>query len=159
MSQKVVLGLLHIGKEGREMHDSRGVGISKPNAVTDLVTLPHANYSLSMSRALVSEWDQMRIKKARVLTLRPNFVGCRNLFANVWQQSHKASSLDRLRHGVLAGSRATGLATPNDSTVAIDQLLQQINVLVVDIHWTWPFAIDEKWILLFCSLFRLASLT
>jgi hypothetical protein len=28
--------------------------------------------------------------------------------------------------------------------VTVDQLLQHVHVFVVDVHWTWPFAIHEK---------------
>ena len=50
---------------------------------------------------------------------------------------------------MLTDGRATGLATADDATVAIDQFLQEVNVLVIDIHRTWALAIDEQRILLF----------
>lgn len=69
------------------------------------------------------------------------------LIANERQQSHKSGSLDRFGHGVLAGCRATGFATTNDSTVTADQFLQKLNVLVIDIHWAGSFAINKQGVL------------
>lgn len=43
---------------------------------------------------------------------------------------------------------ATGLTTNDNSAVTVDELLQQVNVLVVDIHWARTFAIDKNRIFL-----------
>lgn len=63
------------------------------------------------------------------------------LLADVRHQGHEASSLDGLGDGVLAGGRATRLATSNDTAVAVDQLFQEVNILVVHVHGTRALAI------------------
>lgn len=60
------------------------------------------------------------------------------------QQCHKSSSLDRLCHGMLAGGRATGLATTNNSPMAIDQFFQKLNIFVVNIKRTWPLTVNKQ---------------
>lgn len=92
----------------------------------------------------------------------------RRLLASVWQESHKASPLDRQGYSVLAHCRATRLATTYDSAMAIDQLAKQVDVFVVDIHWPWTFSFYEQRILLlgtgansrtFARTFALARIT
>lgn len=80
-------------------------------------------------------------------TGRQGGVGTSGLFADVRHQSHESSSLDRLAHSVLARSRATRFATGNNATVAIYQFREQLDVLVIDVHWARPLAIDQQWIL------------
>jgi len=48
---------------------------------------------------------------------------------------------------VLADRGAACLAAADDFAVAISQLLQQLDVFVVDVSWSWTFAVDEKRIL------------
>ena len=67
--------------------------------------------------------------------------GPERLLANVRQECHVPCSLDRLGDRMLTDGRAPCLATTNDFAMAIDQFLQQFNVLVVDIHWPRPRAI------------------
>jgi hypothetical protein len=84
-------------------------------------------------------------------TLQPtgsSVLSPRPLFTRIGQQRHEPRSLDRTGHRVLAGRRTTRLAAPYNATVPIDQLLQQLDVLVVDIHRTWTLAVDENRILL-----------
>lgn len=66
-----------------------------------------------------------------------------DLFADVWQQGHETGSLDRCGHSVLAGCGATAFATTDDPALAIDHLLQQLDVLVIDVHRPWAVPIDE----------------
>ena len=87
-----------------------------------------------------------------------NILTCR-LFAHVRQQSHESCSLDGFGHGVLARRCTTGLPAAHNSTVSVDQFLKQIDVLVIHVHRTWTDAINEEWILLFCSLFGIFPLT
>ena len=76
--------------------------------------------------------------------------GANRLFvADVGQQGHEPRSLDGQGHGVLAGGGAAALAAANDLTLAIGELAQQIEILVVDEHRTGTLAIDENRILLF----------
>lgn len=67
--------------------------------------------------------------------------------AHVRQQRHESSSFDRIRNGVLRNGRATGFPAADDAAVAVDQFLQQFNVLVINVHRTGTFAIDEQGIL------------
>ena len=62
--------------------------------------------------------------------------------ADVGQQRHEARPLDRLRDGVLAGGVAAGFAAADDFAVAVDQLRQQVEVLVVDEHGLGRHAVD-----------------
>ena len=62
------------------------------------------------------------------------------------KQRHESSTLDRLGNGMLRDCCATGFTTTDNSTVAINQFLKQLNVFVVDVHRTWPFAINVQWI-------------
>src|SRR5690606_6301453 len=68
--------------------------------------------------------------------------------ADVRHQAHEAGPLDRLRHGVLARSVATGLAAADDAAVAVGQLAQQIKILVVDEHRPGADAINANRVLL-----------
>ena len=70
---------------------------------------------------------------------------------------HEASALDRSRDGVLTGCRTARLAASDDPAVAIDQLFEQLNVLVVDIHRTRPFAVHVNRILLLRANARFGS--
>jgi hypothetical protein len=49
---------------------------------------------------------------------------------------------------VLARGLATGLAAADDAAVAIGELAEQIEILVIDVHRTRTFAIDANRILL-----------
>jgi len=49
---------------------------------------------------------------------------------------------------MLAGSRATTFSPANDPALTIDHLLQQLDVLVIDVHRPWTMAIDEDGVLL-----------
>jgi hypothetical protein len=66
--------------------------------------------------------------------------------AHVGKQGHEPSPLDGSRDCMLADRSATRLAAPYNPTVAIDQLPQSLNVLVIDKHRTWALAIDKEWI-------------
>jgi hypothetical protein len=68
--------------------------------------------------------------------------------ADVRHQGHESGSLYSLAHGVLAGCGATRFTSRNNSAVSINKLGQQFDVLVINVHWTWAFAIDQKGILL-----------
>jgi hypothetical protein len=70
------------------------------------------------------------------------------LLADVWQQRHKPGSLDSRGDRVLAGGGTTALSTANNSALAIDHFLQQIQVFVIDIHRPWALPIDENRIFL-----------
>ena len=72
----------------------------------------------------------------------------RRLLADVGHQSHESGSLDRGGHRMLAGSSATTFSPANDPALAIDHLLQQLDVLVINVHRAWTMAIDEDWVLL-----------
>ena len=78
----------------------------------------------------------------------------RRLVAFEWQQSHESSSFDRFSDGMLADRGATGFSATDDFSMTIDQLFQQFNIFVVDIHRAWPFAINVKWIFASRSRFR-----
>src|SRR5688572_5603638 len=69
-------------------------------------------------------------------------------FADIRQQCHVPGPLDRLGHRVLADRRAAGLAAAHDLAVAVNHLLEQLDVLVIDEHRTRPLAIDEQRVLL-----------
>ena len=48
---------------------------------------------------------------------------------------------------MLANGGAACLAAANDLAVAVGQLLEKLNVLVINISRTWAFAINEKRVL------------
>src|SRR5208282_2455436 len=73
------------------------------------------------------------------------------LLADVWQQGHEASPLDRVGHGVLADGRAAALPPADDLALAVDELLQQLKILVIDIHRPRTQPIDKKGILLLAA--------
>src|SRR5262245_49565450 len=66
----------------------------------------------------------------------------------VRQQSHEPSTRDRLGDSPLADRRTPGLAADDDATVAIDQLFEQFDILVVDVHRPRTFTVDKDRILL-----------
>src|SRR5690606_12416284 len=70
------------------------------------------------------------------------------LFADERHQGHEPRPLDRHGHGVLAGGGATAFAAADNFAVAVGQLLQELDVLVVDIQRARAFAVDENRILL-----------
>lgn len=74
------------------------------------------------------------------------------LIADVRHQRHETSAFDRARHGVLADRSATTLAAAHNPAVAIRQLTEQLNVLVVDVQRAWTLAVGQDRILLFRSL-------
>jgi len=65
------------------------------------------------------------------------------LFADIRHQTHEPSAFDSGGNGVLTDSRATTLAATDDLPVAIDQLGEQLDVLVIDVHRPGTVAIDE----------------
>ncbi len=114
------------------MHDARRISITKLNAAGGRKQRnPQGIYREARGR--------YRDRYAR---------GYQRLFAGEGQQRHEASAFHRSGDGMLAGGSTTALATTNDSTLAIDHLFQQINVLVIDIHGPWAMPIDEQRILL-----------
>jgi hypothetical protein len=68
---------------------------------------------------------------------------------NVRQQGHEPRLLDRQRHGMLAGGGATALASANDLALAVRQLREQLQILIVDIHRPGPLAVDKYRVFLF----------
>ena len=64
--------------------------------------------------------------------------------ANERQQRHEACALDRVRYCVLADGCTACLAAADDATVAINQLLQQFDVLIIDVHRTRTLAVNEQ---------------
>ena len=56
--------------------------------------------------------------------------------------------LDGERNRVLAGRAAAGLAAADDFAVAVDELLEQLDVLVIHEHRPGPDAVDPDRILL-----------
>lgn len=70
-----------------------------------------------------------------------------NLVPNKRHQRHKAGSFDGIGYGVLADCSTAGLTTGNQTTMSIDQFFEQLDVLIVNIHRSWTFAINVQWIL------------
>ena len=70
------------------------------------------------------------------------------------KQCHESGTLDRFSHSVLADRGATCFAPSDDTSVAIDQLFQQLNVFVIDEHRAWPFAINVQGVFPRCASFR-----
>jgi len=70
------------------------------------------------------------------------------LFAHVWQQRHKASPLDRQGNSVLAYRHAAALSPADNLAMAIDQLFQQFDVLIINEHRTRTLAVDPNRVLL-----------
>src|SRR5208282_1986119 len=79
------------------------------------------------------------------------------LLADVWQQGHEASPLDRVGHGVLAYGRAAALTPADDLALAVDELLQQLEILVVDIHWARTLPLNKQGVLLLAADLRLRA--
>ncbi len=73
------------------------------------------------------------------------------LFADIGQQGHEASSLDRIGDGVLADGRAAALPPADDLALTVDELLQQFEILVIDVHRARTLALDEQGILLLAA--------
>ena len=69
------------------------------------------------------------------------------LIAYEWQQGHEACSLDRVGHCVLTDRGAACLTTANNFSVTVDQLLQQFNVFVIDVHWARTLTINVQRVL------------
>src|SRR5438477_4615610 len=78
-------------------------------------TMPAASVSLNSTRRLVTKAVFIR----------------RGSLAHVRQQRHEAGSLDRQSDGVLADGHAAALAPAYNLTVAVDELFQQLDVLVI----------------------------
>lgn len=66
------------------------------------------------------------------------------LLSDVGHQGHKSSALDSFRYSVLADCSTAVLASSNNSAVTIDQLGQQVDIFVVDVHWIWTLAINKQ---------------
>lgn len=60
---------------------------------------------------------------------------------------------------MLTDSRATGLATSHDFTVTVDELFQQLEVFVIDVHGPRSLAIYVQRILTRCTRFSVFLLT
>ena len=65
------------------------------------------------------------------------------LLADVRQEGHEPGPLDRAGHGMLTGSRAAALASAKNLALPVDELAQQLEVLVIDIHRTRTGTVDE----------------
>ncbi len=74
----------------------------------------------------------------------PSSSPVRRLVADIGQQRHEARPLHGPRYGMLADGRATGLTAYHNPTVSIDQFLKEFDILVIDVHGTRAFAIDEN---------------
>ena len=87
-------------------------------------------------------------KKARQVCRQAyvSYSQIQKLIAFKRKQRHESRSLDRLSNCVLRDCGTTCFPPTDNSTVTIDKLLQQLNIFVVDVHRTWPFAIDVQWI-------------
>src|SRR5688500_14665645 len=72
----------------------------------------------------------------------------RVLLAHIRQQSHEPGPRHCQSHGMLADRRATALAATYNLPVAVDQLLQQFNIFVIDEHWARTHAIHPNRVLL-----------
>ncbi len=55
---------------------------------------------------------------------------------------------------MLANRRATGFSATDNPTVTVDQLLEQLNVFIIDVHWTRAFTVYVQRISAGCSSFR-----
>jgi hypothetical protein len=66
----------------------------------------------------------------------------------VRHQGHEAGPLNGLGNGMLARGLAAGLPAADDAAVAVGELAQQIEILVIHEHRTRTFAIDANGILL-----------
>ncbi len=93
-------------------------------------------------------------KTREALSDSPAVARWAGLFAHVGQQSHETSPLDCQSHRMLADGGATALAPSDDLPLAIRQLLQQVQVLVIDIHRTRSLPVDENRVLLLATGFR-----
>ncbi len=131
MAQCRMLCLFHHRKENRKMNNPSRVGITKLDA------------------SLVDKRHDATMDVPTEMLRKPNCrahlaAGRSVLFADEWHQSHETCSFNRSRNSVLADSRATAFTTANDLSVAVDQLGQQFNVLVIDVHRTRAMAIDKN---------------
>ena len=79
------------------------------------------------------------------------------LLTRIGHQCHETSPLDGRRDGMLTGGRTTRLAASYNPPVAIDQFLQQVHVLVIDVHRTRPLAIDVNRVFFLASRSGLRS--
>ena len=78
--------------------------------------------------------------------------------ANVGQKRHKPGSFNRQGHGVLANRHAAALTPADDLSVAVDQLFEQLDVLIIDEHRARSHAIDPNRVLLLRLQLRLRAL-
>jgi len=81
------------------------------------------------------------------------------LLADIWHESHEPRSFDRFRYGMLARRGATRLPSADDPSMAIDQLGQQFQVLVIHVHGAGTLAIHQQGIPLLHLRFDPRSLT
>src|SRR5262245_7730565 len=95
-------------------------------------TIPAASVSLNSTRRVVTKAVDMKSR----------------LLAHVRQQRHVPRPLDRQGDGVLADRGAAALAAADDLAVAVDELLEQFDVLVIDEHRPGPDAIHPNRVLL-----------
>ena len=75
------------------------------------------------------------------------------------EQGHESGPLDGAGHGVLAGRGATALAAAYDAPVAVCQLFEQLDVLIVHEHRSRPFPFHENRVTLGSSRLGLGTLT
>jgi hypothetical protein len=118
-----MLRLLHHREEDGEMDNSRRVGVAKLHS--SLVRKSHRGRKMANRKG--------------------------PLLANERHQSHEPSSLDSRRDGMLTHRRTAALATADDFAVTIDQLAEQFDVFVIDVHRPRPVAVDENRVFSFGS--------
>src|SRR5437868_5056978 len=69
-------------------------------------------------------------------------------FADVRQETHEAGAFDSERHGMLAGGGATAFAAADNFALAIGELIEKFQILVIDKQRARALAVDEDGILL-----------
>lgn len=69
------------------------------------------------------------------------------LVPNVRHQRHEAGSFDSVGYSVLADRGTTSFSSSDQAAMSIDQFLEQLDILIVDVHRAGTFAVNIQRIL------------
>jgi hypothetical protein len=151
-----MLSFFHVPKKRCEVCDACCIGFTEFDAFGDLKGSAHACDPETLCSFAQPKNKPTTVNRDRLYNNPfenwffhplPGTDQLRRLTADVRQQGHKASTFDGFGNSVLAGSITTRLAAPHDAAVTIDQFLEQLDILVVDVHWPWSYAINKNRIL------------
>ncbi len=77
--------------------------------------------------------------------------GLSGLVTHEGQQGHETGSFNSFRYCSLTDGRATCFSASDDAAVSADQFLQEIDVLVINVHGARSFAVYVKRIFAYSS--------